>query len=448
MAVTYGFYDSVAGDRVYNAAQMGAIFNGIITDGVFAAVGGAFVVSQNSPTAMSVLVASGRAWFNGTWTYNDATVVRTVEASEAVLNRIDTVCFEINFSTRANSIKIVKGTPASSPVAPTLTNTSTVKQYAMANISVAAGVTTITNANITNRIGTTGAPFITGPLQVLDLTALLNQYGAQFDLWLANLTNQLTSGQASNLQNQIDSIVTGWLSTGETWTYISADAPNYVIQTTGDKTSKYQPGFRFKITQTTVRYFIIVKVALVSGNTQLTVFGGTHSIVDNLTISNPQYSTFRLPFGLPANKEQWSVTVQDTTQRVTTGPTANTWSNPGALKITVPIGNWRLYWSGSCQIRMTTAGTAVNAGFQGTLSTSSDTTTESHPVLTARYTFAFPNTLTNGTGRAAFFKEMPYVNTTKQDFFAKLLTGASGAVDIEFPNHIQTMVMVAECALF
>ena len=43
MAVTYGFYNSLNKDRVYNAEQMSSIFNGIITDGVFASIGGSLM---------------------------------------------------------------------------------------------------------------------------------------------------------------------------------------------------------------------------------------------------------------------------------------------------------------------------------------------------------------------------------------------------------------------
>jgi len=160
MTVTYGFYDSLAGDRKYSAGQMSRMLDGIILDGVFQSFGGGLAVSAN--TGMTVNVASGRAWFNNTWTHNDATIVLTVDPSESVLNRIDTVVVEVNtdLAYRANTIKIVKGTPGSSPVAPTLASTSTLHQYALANIYVGAGVTSIISGNITNKIGAGGASFV------------------------------------------------------------------------------------------------------------------------------------------------------------------------------------------------------------------------------------------------------------------------------------------------
>ena len=147
---------------MYNAEQMSALFDGIITDGVFSSIGNVLVVS--AMTGMNVSVGSGRAWFKHTWTNNDAAISLTVDASEIVLNRIDTVVLEINsdVAVRANSIKIIKGTPASSPVAPTLTVSELINQYPLGNIYVAAGVTSIISANITITVGTTACPFAKG----------------------------------------------------------------------------------------------------------------------------------------------------------------------------------------------------------------------------------------------------------------------------------------------
>lgn len=70
MAVSYGFYNSLNGDRKYDALQMSSIFDGIIRDGVFMYVTGQMLVSADG-SSMTVQVAPGRAWFNHTWTLND-----------------------------------------------------------------------------------------------------------------------------------------------------------------------------------------------------------------------------------------------------------------------------------------------------------------------------------------------------------------------------------------
>ncbi len=163
MAITFGFYNSVAGDRVYDAVQVSQMFHGILTDGVFKLVGNKFQVIQNS--GMDILVRSGKAWFNYTWTYNDGDIGLTVSNSDLVLPRIDTVVLEVNaaLASRINTIKMVAGTPNALPVPPTLTNTAELHQYPLAYVNVAAGVTSIVNGDITQVVGTVSCPFITFP---------------------------------------------------------------------------------------------------------------------------------------------------------------------------------------------------------------------------------------------------------------------------------------------
>lgn len=164
MTVLFGFYNSVLGDRTYDAMDMGRMFDGVITDGVFESIGEALAVVDS--TGMDILVGDGKAWFHNTWTINDADLPLTVEASEITLNRIDTVIIEIDQSpgVRTNSFKIIKGTPAASPGPATLIHTSEVNQYPLAYITVNAGVTSIVPGNISSTIGTGLCPFVTVPM--------------------------------------------------------------------------------------------------------------------------------------------------------------------------------------------------------------------------------------------------------------------------------------------
>ena len=55
----YGFYNSVNGDRKYEAEDMGRLFDGIIQDGVFYSVGNRFRVEAAG--GMYITVGTGRA---------------------------------------------------------------------------------------------------------------------------------------------------------------------------------------------------------------------------------------------------------------------------------------------------------------------------------------------------------------------------------------------------
>lgn len=248
MSVTYGFFNSVNHDRQYDADQWSAIFDGVINDGIFANIGEAFKVSSSS-SSMTVSVGIGRAWFNSRWINNDAILLLTVADAESILNRIDSVIIEINTEAdvRACSIKLLTGTPASTAVAPTLTNTETVHQYRLADISVAASVTEITNSDITNYAGQDDCPYITGILETVDNTAVVQKWESQFTAWFQTMRDQLDQDAAGHLQNEIDAyhidrdftITTSWLANkayGDTSTY-----PYYQIISTTAFTDDSHP---------------------------------------------------------------------------------------------------------------------------------------------------------------------------------------------------------------
>ena len=206
MAVTFGFYNSLDSDRVYSARQFSSLFDGLINDGVFMSIGNKLIVTPG--TDMQVLVQTGRAWFNNTWTLNDANLPLSIDAAEVVLNRIDVVVLEINLSdaSRTNSFKIVKGTAGSVPAVPTLENGPEIFQYPLAHVSVPAGTTVIVGGLLTNKVGTTSTPFVTGILSTISVDDLLAQWEAEFDIWFDNLVNELSENQVTNLQAQIDTL--------------------------------------------------------------------------------------------------------------------------------------------------------------------------------------------------------------------------------------------------
>lgn len=189
MSVTSGFFNSINGDRKYNAEQMSAIFNGIINDGILANIGTAFSVKAN--VGINVNIGIGRAWFNSTWLYNDTILPMTMDDSELVLDRIDAIVIEIDRSdaVRNGDIKKVNGTPSSSPQRPTMVHTNYVNQYPLAYIYRKAGSTEITQADITSVIGTSSTPYVTGILQVQNIDNIVAQWSAQWIQWYAETTN-------------------------------------------------------------------------------------------------------------------------------------------------------------------------------------------------------------------------------------------------------------------
>lgn len=142
----------------------------------------------------------------------------------------------------------------------------------------------------------------------------------------------------------------GWVEAGfdtltgsETWTYASADAPTFTFTVPGDVTGKYHPGMRVKLTQTTVKYFIITASSYSSPNTTITVYGGTDYVLANAAITNNYVSNVKAPQGFPLSPTKWTETGGSTSTQAT--PTSGTTYNVGG-NIVLPIGVWDVTWRG------------------------------------------------------------------------------------------------------
>ena len=273
MSVTYGFYNSSDGDRVYDAEQVSAMFDGFVGDGVHMSIGGRLQVRAAS--GMNIYVSTGRAWFNHTWTLVDAQISMTVPTASSTLSRIDAVVLTVNKSraVRANSIDYITGTPSAAPSRPSLTNSGDIHQYALAYITVRAGVTSISQSNITNMVGTSSTPFVTGLVQLMSTDDIIAQWQSQwndwfaaqpaifeeyvreytvemdawsadakadFDNWFQNLHYILDGDVAAHLQEEIDAAMTGSIITITTndsdlyGTAVQLDGPDTHMSTTFD----------------------------------------------------------------------------------------------------------------------------------------------------------------------------------------------------------------------
>lgn len=216
MSLTYGFYNSQSGDRMYSTNQISDFLDGLIKDGIFAPISDGnhhgFQVVETAIPSMAINVSLGKAWFNGTWTKIDAPYQVEIPAASALLSRIDAIVLTINKtrSSRSNYIEVISGEGSSSnPSKPNIQNESNIYRYVLAYVTVNAGVTSITQANIEDKIGAAdGIPFVdlADPLGDGYPTTdqLLSQYKTQFDEWFDYMKNQLTTDAAGNLQTEID----------------------------------------------------------------------------------------------------------------------------------------------------------------------------------------------------------------------------------------------------
>jgi hypothetical protein len=222
MAVTYGFFNSVNGDRKYNADQMSEYFRGIVSQGVFQHLDSGMAVSAG--TGLSVSVAAGRAIIQNRWVQNSAALNLTISDASETYGRKDAVVIRLDKSSRAISIAVKTGTPAASPVAPEMTRNETTYEMALAYVNVAAGASSVTV------IDKRSDSSICGWASVAQATSgevdqMLNDMKTGFDGVVYSSPAAMVQGEDQKLQGEIDN--TNEELTG-VYDEINGD-PNYTV---------------------------------------------------------------------------------------------------------------------------------------------------------------------------------------------------------------------------
>lgn len=254
MAVTYGFFDAVYDsstgtyDRTYTAEQMSMYFKGLVSDGVIANVGDMMAVTPGD--GMTVQVGSGRMIVDSRWLNNDSAYTVTLSPAHATLPRKDIVFVQLDYSMRRISIEHKSGTPATSPVAPTIGDYPAAwHDMGLAIIDVPAGATQITAANITDlRPDESTCGFVTGLVDQIDTDGMWSQLQADFEEWFNIMKDQLTTDAAGSLQTQIDDLDSRLSTTSRTLVLEQtriASILSTLKDVTGDQTQTVPSGTDF-----------------------------------------------------------------------------------------------------------------------------------------------------------------------------------------------------------
>ena len=218
MAWTSGFFNSVNGDRLYNADQMSRIFEGLITDGVYESVANKLAVQPNS--GMTIQIATGRGWFGRHWVNNDSEYKLTVDQSDVILNRYVAVVIKVDDTDAVrDAVPYLKYSDyATTPVKPTMTRTETVKEYCLAYIYIKAGATAITASDIEDtRQDTNLCGWVTGLIDQITPDTLYTQFTALFNEWFSGLQDLIDENTETMLVNALPVSVAVTLSSNS-WT--------------------------------------------------------------------------------------------------------------------------------------------------------------------------------------------------------------------------------------
>lgn len=195
MAITSGFFNSVSGDRRYNAAQIGRYLQYIVGDGVFPYVSTSLQVLAND--GMTVEVQPGRAMMDHHYMDNDAPIDLTLAAGGSQ-DRIDAIVMYVDMTERACGIIIKEGTPAASPKPPEMTRTDVRKEYMLAKVYVTKLSGSLTQSSITDtRADSTVCGWVTGLIKQVDTSTLFLQWQTAYEEEYARTQEYLAAQQAA-----------------------------------------------------------------------------------------------------------------------------------------------------------------------------------------------------------------------------------------------------------
>ena len=191
--VKSGFYDAVNNDRTYNAEDMNKPYSRLVSDGVFANPDGTpsndFKVEPNS--GMSIKVGIGQGIVAHKWFQNDTPIVITVPTNTGLTTRIDSVILQVDNREAARAGSVVYRVGTNTP--PALDSATT--EYRLANISIAAGTSTITAAMITDLRGSAECPWVSALIEQPDLSEMWNNFYSAYEEALSQFEADTTESQ-------------------------------------------------------------------------------------------------------------------------------------------------------------------------------------------------------------------------------------------------------------
>ena len=202
------FFNSVSGDRVYRAEEWAEYFASFIGNGVFPVPSTSLQVVAGS--GMAVAVKTGKAWINGYFYYNTSDLPVTLATADGVLNRIDRIVVRWDLTERKISVAVKSSAPATSPVAPALQRDADAYELCLADVLVGAGVTAISQANITDRrLDGSLCGVVAGVVDQIDTDA----FNAQLEAWFADYKKMSVDefNDLVTLQNVLDEDTAGHL---------------------------------------------------------------------------------------------------------------------------------------------------------------------------------------------------------------------------------------------
>ena len=194
------FFNSVSHDRTYKAEDWAEYFSSFIGNGVFPVPSTGLQVTAND--GMNVTVKTGKAWINGYFYFNTSDLNVTLATADGQLNRIDRIVVRWDLTNRLISAEVKSSSFSAFPSAPLLQRDADIYELALADIYVGAGVTAITQSNITDqRLNTSLCGVVAAVVDQIDTEA----FNAQLQAWFAEYQS-LSAAEYNTLVSYMNSL--------------------------------------------------------------------------------------------------------------------------------------------------------------------------------------------------------------------------------------------------
>lgn len=202
MAEKSGFFISKNGDRKYDSEDIANYIKQFFTNGIF---NDSLKVKANDN--MTVNVSLGSAHIEGhVYELKDNELIFDISDSDTTLSRVDSVIVRLDIANRKIYTTVLNGAYATNPSQPSIIRTNSIYDLRLANISVPAGISRITNDLITDTRFSSDCGNVMQAVQTPDMTSLFEDCTKQVQNTINDIKNILNQETAGNLLNEINEV--------------------------------------------------------------------------------------------------------------------------------------------------------------------------------------------------------------------------------------------------
>lgn len=166
-------FNSISGDRVYNAEDFQKYFGQFVGNGIFPNPSTNLQVV--TALGLKVTVKPGSCYINGVLGFIEEEKELDIEPGDGTYNRYDLITARLDTNTRTVSLNVIKGTASSDPIPPSVVRDVTKYDLCLASVLVKKGATNINQLDISDRrLNSNCCGLVTGLIQQIDTTTLFN----------------------------------------------------------------------------------------------------------------------------------------------------------------------------------------------------------------------------------------------------------------------------------